>query len=359
MPRLATFIAAIAIMLVSLLAPGVAPSPGGSSDTPVNIEAAAKQRGVSWVAGREITPLHIKPLVEANVEWIVQTPFGWQRRFDTPNIALVTGGGVLWGETDEGLRLTTEYARRHGIKTLLKPHIWLREKPDGKWRANIDFPDESGWAEWFAEYRTFILHYAEFAQANQIEALCIGTELHNPAVEREADWRKLIEAIRGVYDGRLTYAANWWQEYEEIKFWDDLDYIGVQGYFPLTDVESPTIEQLKEGWKPHRRKLEALSRTYGKPILFTEQGYKSTRDTAARPWEWAQQSDRAKIDLQAQANCYEAFFQTFWHEPWVAGVYWWKWFPTDQVAAGRRSSNADYTPQGKPAQDVVTAWFGK
>ena len=58
----------------------------------------ARHRGASWVAGREITPLDIQPLVQANVNWIVQTPFGWQRGIDSPQIKLITGPGVFWGD---------------------------------------------------------------------------------------------------------------------------------------------------------------------------------------------------------------------------------------------------------------------
>ena len=88
-------------------------------------------RGVSWVAGREITAKNFDPIVKCHANWIVQTPFGWQRTIASPDITLVTGGGVLWGETDEGLRVTTELARRHGIRTMLKPHIWITDRRDG------------------------------------------------------------------------------------------------------------------------------------------------------------------------------------------------------------------------------------
>ena len=52
----------------------------------------------------------------------------------------------------------------------------------------------------------------------------------------------------------------------------------------------------------------------GKPVLFTEVGYRSTADSAVEPWIW--RSD-APVNNELQATLYEAMFQTFWHQPLV------------------------------------------
>ena len=331
---------------------------GAPHEGPPSVE---KQRGVNWVGGREpVSEAHLRPLVEYHVGWIAQTPFGWQQSFDSTEIQLITEGRILWGETDEGLITTTRLAHKLGIKTLLKPHIWLRDRSGGKWRTDIRMASEEAWQQWFSSYRRFILHYAQLAEANGIEALAIGTELHTTVVEREKDWRQLIAEIRKVYKGQLTYSANWWKEFEEVPFWDALDCIGVQGYFPLTDQEKPTLEQLKEGWKPHTEALEAVSRRFGKSVIFTEIGYKSTGDAAIRPWEWPEihdLKDLPPVNLEFQARCYEAFFQTFWDRPWVAGAYFWKWYPT--VGESKKADNIDFTPQGKPAGEVLKGWYSR
>ena len=96
----------------------------------------------------------------------------------------------MWGERDAGLEITTRLARQLGIKTLLKPHIWMRPSSTGKWRSDIEMGSEEDWQSWFKDYRKFILHYAKFAQKNGIEALCIGTELHQTVVKREKEWRE-------------------------------------------------------------------------------------------------------------------------------------------------------------------------
>ena len=46
------------------------------------------------------------------------------------------------------------------------------------WRGEISMQSEEDWQKWFANYEQFILHYAQLAQEEGIEMLCIGTELH-------------------------------------------------------------------------------------------------------------------------------------------------------------------------------------
>lgn len=319
--------------------------------------AGEKHRGVSWVAGREVAPEDFRPLVENHVNWIVQTPFGWQRRVDSPEITLVTSGRVYWGETDEGIRVTTELARRHGIRTMLKPHIWLSDRRDGAWRGEIRMASEAEWDKWFESYRTFILHYARLAEANGIEALCIGTELRSTVNERPQDWRAIIAEVRKVYRGRLTYGANWYGEFEEVPFWDDLDLIGIHGYFPLSTEQRPTRPELIHGWRTYLERIARLQKRYGKPVLFTELGYRSVRAAASKPWEWPRAGEDARVDLELQADCYRAFFETFWDKPWFAGVYWWKWYPKDEQAGGKQ--HRGFTPQNKPAEKVMAQWYGR
>ena len=173
----------------------------------------AKHRGVAWVGGREIVADDLRPLAACHANWISQTPFGWQRDLDSLGIRLATRG-VLWGETDIGLETTARLAHDLGMHTLLKPHIWVR----GQWRGEIRMPDELTWQQWFRNYRTFILHYARFAQRHDFDALCIGTELYQPVKGKPQEWRQIIREVRNVYDGKITYAANWHQEFRDAPF---------------------------------------------------------------------------------------------------------------------------------------------
>ena len=129
----------------------------------------------------------------------------------------------------------------------------------GQTRADIGFETEEAWAAWEAQYHTFLMHYAHLAGEIDAAMLVVGTELANAARTRPAFWRRLIADVRAVYGGALTYAANWWEEYEDIAFWDALDYIGVQGYFELSKEDDPTLAMLREGWRPYKETMQRLS----------------------------------------------------------------------------------------------------
>lgn len=339
---------------LALVAPLAAPA------TPA-ITALERHRGVAWVAGPDVVgAADLAPLAALHVDWIAQTPYGWQPGLAGTEIRTAAEGG-WWGESDAGLAATARLARAAGIRTLLKPHLWLAGGAPGQWIGDLAMASEGDWVKWFASYRKFILRYAELAEREGIEALAVGTELKVTALTREADWRRLIAEVRRVYRGRLTYAANWHQEYEDIRFWDALDFVGIQAYFPLAEKAGADVAELERGWQRHLPALESFASRVGKPVVFTEIGYKSTRDTAIEPWVWPRRDaerryrDPGNVDTQAQADAYEAFFRTFWDRPWFGGAYFWKWYPKPRPGD---PADSDFTPQGKPAERVLARWYG-
>ena len=340
--------ALLVVLVCAVLAATPASAPAASA---LSIHVADKQRGVCFVAGREIEPGVFDPLVTTHVGWISQTPFGWQEHADDTSFDMVTGGWAFWGESDRGIEATTRMARARGIRTLLKPHLWLRDTSRDQWVGSIAMKNEADWRRWFDAYERFILHYAALARDSGMDALCIGTELAGTS-GREADWRRVIADVRRSYKGPIVYAANWSDEFERVRFWDAVDYIGIQAYFPLSQSSDPSVEELVRGWQPYRAHIEAVARRYGRPVLFTEIGYKASDRATVEPWLW-KSGDRT--NPEAQARAYEAAFRVFWHEPWFAGMYWWKWFPHYRGALSMHEDN--FTPQGKPATGVLTRWY--
>jgi hypothetical protein len=308
-----------------------------------------KQQGVCFVGGKkEVTEKEIAQLKKCNVTWISQTPFAFQRDANSSDIRTnFSSGRIWWGESDEGISITTQLARKAEIHSLLKPHLWVSKS----WPGEIRMKSDTAWQRWFRLYEKFIVHYAELAEKNKIEIFCIGTELHQTL--REKEWRAIIKNVRKVYKGKLTYAANFNKEFEEVMFWDALDYIGIQAYFPLAKNEKHTLGDLRSGWQNHLVAIERIQKKYSRPVIFTEIGYRSDTRAAIEPWTWPSEKSTAVPSEQAQADCYHIFFQSVWNKEWLAGAYFWKWYPHGTG----RLNEVDFTPQGKLAEKVMTENF--
>jgi len=259
--------------------------------------------------------------------------------------------------SDDELLSVIQIAHADGLRVMLKPGINLSNDP-GHWQGQIDFgSDNAKWEEWFAAYTKFILHYAQLAQKGGADQFIVGVELYDSTTgrgpaKRTQDWRNVIAQVRKQFSGPLVYAANYGGEERIIQFWDALEYIGVDAYYPLTDVLHPTVDQLVAGWQGPLTTLEDLAKTWGKQILFTEIGYRSIEGAAARPWD---AGIVKPIDLQIQANAYEAVFKVFGDKSWWKGAYWWEWSPN--IGQGG-PLNTDYIPQDKPAEDILRYYYG-
>ena len=104
-------------------------------------------------------------------------------------------------------------------------------------------------------------------------------------------WYDLIDTVRQSYSGKLTYAANF-DNYQNIAFWDKLDFMGINAYFQLrerpkkqTDIEK--YKEMEEAWKTHFKSILdfQLENKLEHPVLFTELGYIFRENCTVMPWE--------------------------------------------------------------------------
>jgi len=250
--------------------------------------------------------------------------------------------------TDARLKKLIAHARRRGLRVALMPVVLLENPRQGEWRGKIA---PENWFDWWQDYSSFILHYADIAEATGTEIFIIGSEL--VSTESYTDrWSKLILRVRKAYRGLLSYSANW-DHYEGIKWWGDLDIIGMNSYYDLTGGKTPTLEVLLAGWKPIKTKLLAWQSKIGRPILFTEVGWPNQVTCAQYPWDYYR--SEKKPDPAAQANCFEAFFRTWTNEKAVAGFLVWEWRNNPSQAIGPKDTS--YVPCGKPALEVIKKYY--
>ncbi len=310
-------------------------------------DVSQKINGVSLVAPRHsLVPEDFVPIKKINANWTAVIPYAFSRA-EEPGVYF--NHERQWrGERKEGICEQIILARQNGFKVMLKPHVWVRGQG---WPGEFTLTKEEDWETWESDYSRYVLHCAQIADSLDVELFSIGTEFRKVVLDRPEFWVRLIAEVRKVYSGKLTYASNW-DNYHNVTFWPDLDYIGVDAYFPISDKEDATITDLINGWKVNAEKLKNLAGTMNKPILFTEFGYQSVVGTAGNHWELSSE----EVDMNAQAEAYEALFQTFWGERWFAGGFFWKWH--FRIESGGLD-DPNFTPQGKPAQDVIERWYAK
>ena len=310
-----------------------------------------KINGVSFVASQNaIGQEHIDPIIALNANHASIMPFGFIQDLYHPKINYNTNR-QWFGETRDGAKQYIELLKQNKIQIMLKPQIWVWR---GEFTGLIEMQTEGDWKQFEESYSEFILDFASLAEETHCELFCIGTELELFIANRPDFWNNLIVEIRKVYSGKITYAANW-DEYKRTPFWESLDYIGVDAYFPISESRTPTFEESIKSWEHWKEEMKAISERNKKKILFTEYGYRSVDYAGKEPWK----SDRnmSRVNLIAQSTMYQALYESIWNEEWFAGGYIWKWFIDDSKVGGY--DNPMFTPQNKPVEKMISEYYLK
>jgi hypothetical protein len=300
-------------------------------------------------AGR-LSDESLAALRDTGARWVELVPSFTQKAYDT------IGFDFNGTASKQSLAHAIQQAHSLGLSVMLKPQIDLLSDPD-HWQGDIGLTfTEDQWRQWFASYTEVMLAYAHLAEDNQVDLFCIGTELVHPQV-RAAEWIQLASDIREVYHGPLTYAAvprfysTAWKNDIDISWWEAVDYIGIDGYFRLTNQPNPTLQQLEAAWEPYFEILQQIAKKHNRPLIFTEIGYPSSASAALAP-------DLRKstvVDLDLQARIYQSVFNRFAGQPWFQGMFWWMW--EDSPYQGGACS-ITHSPKDKPAENVLRQEFG-
>jgi hypothetical protein len=277
------------------------------------------------------------------------------------------------------VRTACQMALDAGLQPLLKPHVdplyWHsgdRRYYPGGWRGSMEVKDIAN--SFLRSYcLDFLAPYVGIARDLKLPLLSIGVEYVQ--ITRDAGagfWTAVADWVgQQGYSGALTYSANWgWGADAEFRRLDALwrhpqvAFIGVDAYYPLWPIQltdamlasgwspapdspdaNPTVAQLVSGWtSPHITPngqpidvapadgLTVISRTVGKPLLFTEIGYANRRGAAWEPGRDPTGDEAANpaayLDDPHREGCLqERLFQAF-RQVWAAsdsfgGYFWW------------------------------------
>jgi len=332
------WLAAPAVLALALASPAGARPPGAAAAgrqvdaaLPIHGITVSTPRGSSMWASDEMVAT-LDELAGLGANWVAIHPYAridadgtvrWRRR--TPADDRPAGTRP---EAPEWLRRPIREAHRRGLKILIKPHLayWRT----WEWRGDIAFDSAAAWDRFFTSYEAWIVELATFSQ--DADAFVVATELE-ATVHHEATWRRIIARVRQRHPGPLTWAANW-DGYRKIAFWDALDWVGIQAYFPLVEEAGrasgePSDAEVVAGWRRIMEEVREFAARTDRPVVFTELGYNASPVAAHQPWDYSVRAEPESEDLQAR--CMRAALRAVGAEPSVLGAFLWKWFPGDHT----------------------------
>jgi hypothetical protein len=270
-------------------------------------------RGGRELGDRVILDPSVRAIASTGANWIAYHPYARIERDGTVSARFRDGEGVLahWTEPIQA-------AHAQGLKVCVKPHL-AHWRSGFSWRGEITFDSEEAWERFWTGYTKWIVALAE--ACHDADLFVVATELDR-TMSHHAEWRDLIRRVREQTDASLTFASNW-DAFEKVPFWDALDLIGVQAYFPISTAKSPSRRALVEGWTQLADRLATYSRQLDRQIVLTELGYNQSFSAASEPWAYP--VDPAGEPLQLA--CMSVALRTIKAEPAIVGALLWKWFP--------------------------------
>jgi hypothetical protein len=311
-------------LISRVLGIGLVASAAVAASTPPNAvesDPHAEVRGMTischragQVWGTDATAASMTELAGLGVNWIAIHPYAGIR---------ADGEVVVWEGLYEDvtwLRRPIAEAHERGLKIAIKPHIAYWGSPFS-WRGDIRFETEAQWRRFFDSYARWVTSLARIC--SDADAFVVGTEL-DQTIHLDHEWRGVIASVRAVTDVPLTYSANW-DQFERVRFWDALDAIAIQAYFPLVDHDRPPTErELEAAWERLMSRLEAYGRRHRRDIVFGEIGYNRSALAAVQPWNARVGGPDAD---EVQRRCMVAALRAIRRSNTVAGAFLWKWFP--------------------------------
>jgi hypothetical protein len=294
-----------------------------------------------------------RTLVEARTmgaTWVAITPFG--------RVADLAGTGVdltfeaPFEQNQADVKRAVALAHARGLHVMLVPHLWVET---GQWRGEMDPKTDAGWDRWAESYGRFMRAWAALAEATGIEMLSVGVELRSwVTTSRAPSFAAIVKDTRRTFHGLLTYSANW-DDVENTVVLGALDVIGINAFYPLSDHEGASEEQLLDGARAVRQKVHALAERWGKPVVFTELGYTTRPDPAVKPWLWPDSMSGVVVDEVAQARAYRALIAPLLDEPDFAGFFVWRVYADpDDVS---QEAPWGFSPRAKRAEVVMRDAF--
>jgi hypothetical protein len=215
--------------------------------------------------------------------------------------------------------------------------------PQWDWRGTFVPTDINAW---FASYNTWLTSLAQIANGLGLKEFIVGSEL-SQIYEYQSQWSTFLKNFRGVFKGNLIVAVNWSKI--DYSFWAQADAIGISTYFPVSNSNHPTQNNIDAGMLANKNAILAVSKKWNLPVDFVEFGFPSTEVAAKSPWQ-ALASDG--VDPTLQEECFDSFRRTWGNEKALVRASVW-------ATGDLNDPNYSFSFEtlGKPAEVPLTGFF--
>ncbi len=326
---------------------GLSATPGTGNS---RVDSTLPSKGNENSAAIRPTIHYKRPNFEAGIVFPQWQPDSYGASWQQQLPAIQTQSGARWIEMtlflSQATPTSTQVTTNHSVATVesfasgvraahaLGYHVFVVplmgvDSPPGSWAASVHFSNEQDEAKWFDSYWQTYQPYVVAAQQAGADQIAIATEtvwLQRSAAP--ALWNTLIQRVRSVFTGILTYDMDWTTLNDPLPAWmknPQLALIGVSEYIPLANtsvrVDPPQIFPM---WKSViKTALDRASIELGKPLVVSEIGYRNSADTLYHSWD--PDPLASPPDPQEQAAAYDAALANVIPDEHIMGTFFWGW----------------------------------
>ncbi len=351
------------------------------------VGANINARPAGFVAGIEFQPTfrpnwsYFAPQALVNTQAIgsnhvVLTPSWTYTNIAPLTFSPVPGQDPLW--IDMAIMISQAKALGLNVAIFPIPHFpttssnfWLAAPRDAAW-----------WQSWFARYRAFAVNFADLASQTGSSMLILGGDWIAPALpggvlpdgnspnapaDLDAQWKAVISETRQHFTGKIYWALPYTKSNLQtpLSFLQDTDGIYLLWSAPLSTNPSATkADYVTEAGRLLDNEVSPLPSLINKPIILALAYPSATglasgciADGSGGCLDWMALSrpnadiGTVGVDLQAQADIYEAILNAINARPWISGIVSRGYYPP--AALQDKSASV----HGKPTADVLWYWF--
>ena len=351
------------------------------------VAATIPSRGTGFMAGVEYQPYYDPSLAPFNktaleniqslgANWVIYTPSWTYKRTGPVIFVQQPGKDAFWVET---VSVVTQ-ARSLNINVALFPQPRFAVDANEFWRSAPR--DANWWNDWFDHYRAFVIHFADQATVSGAQALIIGGDWIAPALpsglladrtssgvpaDAETRWKGIIAEVRQHFRGNVLFALPYTSTdiVPPVNVLRDADGVYLLWFVKLDDTSPPNkTEMINEAGRLLDQNVAPVQTQVNKPFIVALTYPSSTNSaTACIPngnggcLDWTALNrpyadiSAVNLDLQQQADIYEAIFNAINARSWVSGLVSRGYFAPVELQDKSASIH------GKPADDLLWYWF--